>query len=145
MYPLTFNAHDMKKVIILTLTFILFLPSLANAQGTLFDLINEFESLLDRLIPIIIGLALVGVLWGLAQYSFKAGDEKAQQEAKRIMFWGVIFLFAMVSIWGLVSILQTMFGVGGITGPRGGIPTLNESLGPGGGRGGNACPPGGCP
>lgn len=124
----------MKRLTAFSLALLLILPSIANAQGTIGDLIGEVQSLVGMLVPLLIGVALVGVLWGLARYAFRAGDEKAQEEGRRIMLWGVITIFVMVSIWGFVGILQTMFGVGGITQPSQ-IPTLNEYPAGGGGGG----------
>lgn len=81
------------------------------------DLITGISALITSAVPIIIGLALIGFLWGLATYIFKAGDETAKEEGKKIMLWGVIILFVMVSIWGIVAILQRTFGTGGVTNP----------------------------
>ncbi|MBI2482418.1 MAG: hypothetical protein HYV76_02580 [Candidatus Vogelbacteria bacterium] len=66
--------------------------------------------ILNPLIGLIIGLALIYFIWGLANLIRNTGDEKAREEAKQMMIWGVIALFVMVSVWGLVGILtQTFF------------------------------------
>jgi uncharacterized membrane-anchored protein len=109
----------------------------------LLTLINSIQELINLLIPLIIGLALVGLLWGLTMYIFKAGDEKAQGEGKKVMFWGVIALFVMVSVWGIVGVLQeSLFDGADITQPPE-IPALPGGS-PGGGGGNGGCPAGGC-
>lgn len=114
---------------------LLLLPTLVGAQGTLFDLISAVQNIVGALVPVVIGVAVLGILIGLAQYAFRAGDEKAQAEGRRIMLWGVITLFVMVSIWGFVAILQNFFfGSSSVINPPD-IPTLNESPGGGGGSG----------
>lgn len=129
----------MKRMIFLAAVLLL-LPTVVSAQGTLGGLITEVQGLVDSLIPLILAIATVGVLWGLARYAFKAGDEKAQEEGRRVMVWGIITLFVMFSIWGIVAILQTAFGTGGIVSPQGGIPTLSDVPGStDGGGGGVAC------
>ncbi len=67
--------------------------------------------LLDYVIPIIIGFAVVVFLWGILKFITKAGDEGAQTEGKQLMLWGIIALFVMTSVWGLVHILTNTFGL----------------------------------
>ncbi len=53
-------------------------------------------------------------------YVFKyavAGGEDDKSIAKTHIIWGVIGLFIMVSIWGLVSILRHTFDLGGNSTP----------------------------
>jgi membrane protease YdiL (CAAX protease family) len=100
-----------------------FIPLVVQAQGTILTLIAAFQQIISALIPFTISLALFAILFGLAKYAFKAGDEKAQAEGRNIMFWGVIILFVMVSVWGFVAILQEFFFGSGYT-PT--APTVGE-------------------
>jgi hypothetical protein len=52
------------------------------------------------------GLALIFFFWGLARLIFSAGDEKGREDGKKIMLWGIIALFIMFSVWGIVQLLQ---------------------------------------
>jgi ABC-type Fe3+-siderophore transport system permease subunit len=81
--------------------------NLTNLQG----LISASWCLIYRAIPVVIGLAFLFFLWGLMKFILVAGDEKAKEEGKRIMIWGTIALFVMVSIWGIVNIIQGDFGI----------------------------------
>ena len=91
-----------------------FLPLLtfaATAQPTNFEgLIDIFINLITATIPVIISLALLYFFWGLAQFILNTGGGKEQEEAKNVMLWGIIALFVMVSVWGLVRVLQSTFG-----------------------------------
>lgn len=73
-------------------------------------LINQVQNVIYRLIPILIGLALLVFLWGVLKYVISPGeDDKAK--ARDYMLYGIIGLFVMVSVWGLVTILaDTIFG-----------------------------------
>jgi len=104
-----------KTLIILSLVIT---PAISYAAvGTFKDLIELFTGLLYSLIPLIISLALVYFLFGVAQFIMHAGDSVKREEGKTIMMWGIIALFVMVSIWGLVRVLQnTIFGGGGFGG-----------------------------
>lgn len=83
-------------------------PVLAFAQSGvdtsgLLVLLNKFQQLVAAVIPILIGLALLAFLWGVLTYLF--GKDKAG--AKEFMIWGIIALFVMTSVWGLVHILRS--------------------------------------
>ena len=68
------------------------------------------SKMIDPLIPILIGLAIITFAWGVFNYTRSGMGDKAQLEgAKSLMFWGVVVFFAMVSVWGLVSIIQNIF------------------------------------
>ncbi len=60
-------------------------------------------------IPFLIGLGLIIFLVGLVGY-VSAGDNEEKREAGRgLILFGIITLFVMVSVWGLVKIIYTTF------------------------------------
>ncbi len=73
------------------------------------------------LLTLLLTFALVLFLWGVVQYLRKLGSKDAE-EAKKIMWWGIIALFVMVSVWGLVGILTSTFGLNNSSLPTPGIP-----------------------
>lgn len=83
----------------------------AQAQNNIQSLILDFGGLLNSVIVLLSALALLIFLWGLAKYIFRSGDESRLEDAKRFMFWGIISLFVLFSIWGIVQFLQVTFGV----------------------------------
>jgi uncharacterized membrane protein YkvI len=85
---------------------ILALPLIANAQNVQ-GIINTFGTILNLLIVLMIGVAIVFFFWGMIQYIRKAGEEKAK--GLQTMLYGIIAIFAMVSVWGLVRILGNTF------------------------------------
>ena len=112
---------------------LLALPAIVSAQGV-GRLLLEFGDLIDTIIPILVAIGLLVFLWGLVKFIFRvSGDEKAVEGGKRLMFWGIIALFVMVSVWGIIYFLEEAFlpgpssspgatppGTGG--GPRPGTP-----------------------
>lgn len=99
----------------------LFAPALAFAQGNLTTIINTVQNLVNLIIPLLVALALLAFFWGLVRYIWKSGDEEAQKAGKNIMIAGIVGLFVMVSIWGIISIIGNTFGVapgGTVTPPR---------------------------
>lgn len=86
-----------------------FLPALASAQ-TLLQTLGLINTFLNALIGVFITLAIVAFFWGLIKYLVNMGDEAAK-EGIRIMLWGIIAIFVMVSIWGIIRLLQATFRV----------------------------------
>ena len=66
---------------------------------------------INKLVPMAIALGLLLFLFGLARWILSAGNDDAQKEGKNLMVWGVIALAVMVSVWGLVKILQKTVGI----------------------------------
>ena len=96
-----------------------FLPLIALAQSgpntsRIFALVGDLKRLLDLLIPIAITIALLFFIWGLAMFILASGDEEKRKEGKQRMIWGVIALFIIVSVWGIVAFLANVFGVEGV-------------------------------
>lgn len=69
---------------------------------TFADVINRIVSLLNPVAVILIGLALMFVVWGLAISVMKSGNEEAVQKGRQLAIWGSIGLFVIVAVWGLV-------------------------------------------
>ena len=91
------------------------LPMVAAAQtpstSNIESLIQSLSRIVGLLLPIVFALALLFFFWGLAQYILNSGDEAAQGEGRRKMIWGVVALFVMSAVWGLVRFIGTTFGI----------------------------------
>ena len=80
--------------------------------------------ILNPLIYVIMGLALVTFLNGVRKF-IQSGDNKAERaKGSYFMFYGIIGLTVMVSVWGMVKILTNTFFAGGLP-SEGPIPTIN--------------------
>lgn len=94
------------------------LPFMASAQSTTEPDFGWFNAALESIgglinaaIPVLIALGLLLFIWGLVVFIFSQGDDDAQARGKRLMVWGVIALFVIVSVWGLVALLNQLAGV----------------------------------
>lgn len=86
------------------------------------------NQILDPLVAILIGLALIMFFWGLVKYLQSGlGDKAKLEEAKKLMVWGVVVLFVMVSVWGLVRIVQGVFFDGASPTSPPAIPLFNQN------------------
>ncbi len=101
-------------------------PSLAFAQtlGGVNTLLDSIRRLVDGALPVVVGLALLGFFWGLMKYIFAQSDEGAKADGKKIMIMGVIALFVMVAVWGLVGFIADNLGVQTGGSIDGGIPSV---------------------
>lgn len=61
------------------------------------------------LIPGLIGLALVFFLIGVVKFVASGDNEEKRTSGRNMMIFGIIVLFVMVSVWGLVSIIYKSF------------------------------------
>ena len=84
----------------------LILPTLASAQ-TLFYILGLFNQFLNALIGLFITLAIVVFFWGLIGYLMSDGEGKSAGLNRMMM--GVVTIFVMVSIWGIIRLLQATF------------------------------------
>lgn len=86
------------------------IPVVAGAAD-IRDTLGLFNTVLKGLMALFITLAVVVFFWGLISYLFKQGEDKS--EGLKIMFYGILVIFVMVSIWGIIALLQNTFKVGG--------------------------------
>lgn len=63
------------------------------------------------LIPLIFALAIIMFMWGVVQFVINSGEEAKKEKGRQFMIWGIIALTVMFSVWGIVSVLGTTFGI----------------------------------
>ncbi len=94
----------MKKALLAISAFALPVFAFAATAQSFNTLLVKFNSILNAIIPFIIAIAVVFFIWGVFQYMI-AGDEDKKKEAKGMILYGIIGIFVMVSVYGLVNIL----------------------------------------
>jgi len=97
------------------------LQSTTNATSLFYNI----KQILNAVVPIIIALAVVYILWGIVQSFIKGGEEERKAGHMKILY-GIIGLFVMVSIWGLVNILVNTAGLSNTSTIPGNVPNLNN-------------------
>ncbi|HRY30978.1 MAG TPA: hypothetical protein P5328_01130 [Candidatus Paceibacterota bacterium] len=92
-------------------------PVVALAASGIEGVIDKIKSIIDALIPLVIGIAVIVFIWGILQYIIATDDDK-RKEARYVMIYGIIVLFVMVSVWGLVELLSDTLDIdaGGTSG-----------------------------
>jgi hypothetical protein len=84
--------------------------ALAQLTGTrgLFE--NAYEIVRTILIPLVFTLALLFFFYGVAKYIWSVGTGK--EEGRKVMIWGIIALFVMSCIWGIIYFIGQEIGGG---------------------------------
>ncbi len=96
----------MKKTLAIIALYAAPFVAFAQTPTNLIGLIQFAGDVANRLIPLLIAVALVVFFYGIVQYIYKRKD------AGKIMVAGILGLFVMVSVWGIIRIAQNTFGVG---------------------------------
>lgn len=111
----------MKRFLALALLLALALPIAASAQAGVGDtsacsslttggvagIVSCIIGFFNSAIYLIMAFAVLYIVWG----AFKLMKEEGREEGKNIVMFGIIGLFVMISIWGLVNILDRTFNL----------------------------------
>jgi len=123
----------MKKLLSLA---VLFAPSLALAQTQTISTITNVNGVASKLtslgniaLYLLTALAVIFIVWNVVMFMIRASDAEARKGASANILWGIVGLFVIVSIWGLVNILTGTFSTTPTNQP---IPNFGNSTQTGG-------------
>ena len=93
--------------------------NISFAQDTTYPLnfINGLQGVINLIIPLLIGISIVVFIWGIIRYMAHADNQEDRAAGKSLMIYGITALFVVVSIWGIIAILQQLTGTVGIDDP----------------------------
>ena len=105
------SAHYKRALPLLAIAVIM-LPLIASAaEDIVTPIANHILSTVRVLVLIVFVAAVVAFGWGIVQFVYADGNPTAIAKAKNFLLWGVIGMAVMASLFGLVTFLQTYFGV----------------------------------
>ncbi len=98
-----------------------------NVGGNLLSLLATAQTIVNRLLPFGIGLAVVALVFGIAMFIIK-GTKDGGEHDKWLKFIGMslVGIFVMVSIWGLIGFMGSVLGIG----QGGSVPVPSIPTGP---------------
>ncbi len=96
---------------------------LSVSAVTFFDIISTTANILNRIIPVLITLAVVYFIWGVIQYTLSTDEEK-KKKARGMIIQGLIGLFVILAFWGIIAVFQSTFGVTGARVNQSDIPCV---------------------
>jgi heme/copper-type cytochrome/quinol oxidase subunit 4 len=112
-----------KNILFVTIGFILslFLPMTSyaveiqkqvQANPTLADIIMWANGLINgAIIPLLFSLATAAFIWGVISYYLKPDNEEKRKKGKEFITGGLIALFLILSMWGIVKIFTKTFNL----------------------------------
>ena len=100
----------------------IYLIPVAHAS-TFETIVGRITDLLNLIIPILFGIATIVFFWGIILYVISQGDEEKRKEGRNFIIYGLIGLFVMIAVWGIVNLLIGFFFPGG-TGPAPRLPDI---------------------
>ncbi|ETB63834.1 TPA: hypothetical protein DIC38_02150 [Candidatus Nomurabacteria bacterium] len=77
-----------------------------NVEG----IITYFNGLIGNfVIPFLITLAVLGFVYGVVKFYMNPDNEEGRKKGKEFIIWGLIAMFVIVAMWGLVRIIGNTF------------------------------------
>jgi succinate dehydrogenase/fumarate reductase cytochrome b subunit len=73
------------------------------------QLMQLFINLMGQAMGVLYAAAFAVFFWGIVLFILNTDDDKKRAEGKQWMMWGVIALFVMVTLWGIVEVLVGTF------------------------------------
>jgi len=75
-------------------------------------LLNRINAvILNPLIVLLFTVAMVVFVYGIVKFISGSGVDDAREQGKRAMFWGIVGMFIMVSVFGIIRLILNTFGI----------------------------------
>lgn len=89
--------------------FLAFAQQLPGQSTDVFGVLAIVSRVINIVTIILVAAAILMFIWGVIQYISSGGDEEKQKAARSTMIYGIIGIFVIVAVWGLVNILRNTF------------------------------------
>ena len=98
------------------------LPAFASAQSasgvlnsttgaTLQTIVGKLVGFINLLVPVLASAAIVFFFYGLVRFIRNSGDSKGRAVGRDAIVWGLIGMFVIISLWGIVNFIQAAFSL----------------------------------
>lgn len=101
------------------------MPLLAFAQADAFSVLNVIKNFINQATPVLVSAAVLYFIYGVVTFVI-AGDADKKAEARQKVIQGIIGIFVIVSLWGIVFFIGNTLGVGPTGNVEGIIPTISS-------------------
>ena len=86
---------------------------------TIVDFLNKVNNLiLNPVILLLFALSFVYFLYGIVKFLKSEADDKgtSRAEARKSILWGIVGMFVMASVYGILALLDNTFELGAFSG-----------------------------
>ncbi len=87
---------------------------IARAASKIEGIITSSTTLVGSVTLLVFTLAVLVFAWGIVRLIAAAGNTEKIKQAKGIIWWGIIGMFVLASIAGIIYYLQKQFGIDSI-------------------------------
>lgn len=77
----------------------------AEQGNKTYDLIAKIANILSNIVLLLMAVAVVVFLWGILEFLTAGGEKEGVEKGRNRIIFGIIGLFVMVAMWGLVNII----------------------------------------
>jgi len=82
-----------------------------SENSGLYSVVEYVIGIINMIIPVLILLVLLLLLYAAFRYVLKAGESQGKGAEREAIIWGLISLFVIVSVWGILRIMcSTVIG-----------------------------------
>lgn len=68
-------------------------------------------TILQPLVELMFVVALAVFFWGIIEFIMKSSTDEGREKGKKNIMYGVIGMFIMFSVYGIISIITGTFGI----------------------------------
>lgn len=72
---------------------------------------NIATEILDPLLLLLVVIAFLVFIWGVIEFIANADNSDARQTGRRHIIWGIVGLFIMFGVLGIMSFIKNTLGV----------------------------------
>ncbi len=68
------------------------------------------DQAINPVLYFLFALAIAVFIWGIIKFIYAADNEDARDTGKKHLVWGIIGLFIMFAVWGIIAIIRNFIG-----------------------------------
>jgi hypothetical protein len=103
--PVFVRKNNMKKLLYLGFLILPLSAFAADAQS-LEGIIDQLIGIINSLVPLLFGFALIGFMWGVVKYIASGNAEKIK-EARKFIIFSIVAIAVMMSVWSIAYFLKS--------------------------------------
>lgn len=94
-----------------------------QSSGTIIQRIVDL--IINPLLLVLMALAFLLFVYGLVEFLWNLNEGGENSEGKRHMVWGIVGLLIMISVYGIVALIDNTFGFGALSGQGPNVNSIN--------------------
>ena len=81
------------------------------ALESITDLVSEVGAIIEIAVIVVFSLAVLVFGWGIVKYLTAAGDATKIKDARVFLWWGIIGMFVLAAIFGIITFIGDQIGI----------------------------------